>query len=1143
MFMRFRNKVIPRAWNWMPFILLPVVCSPTALVAQSDAGQVVGTVTDASGAILVGATLTVTNLDTGVALSTTTGSKGDFAFPAVPRGNYTATATIGGFAPESQSFTLNILQAQTLLFHLHPGAVTTSVRVTDAAPLLDVTNPTVSDTIQGEQVTELPLNGRNFTNLAMLSPGVTRGEYGDNASGVGGNTETYRYGDSGGASLSINGLRPQANNYILDGIDNNDGLVNTIAFFPPIDATQEFKIITSVAPAEFGRGGGAIVLSSIKSGTNQFHGSLFDFYRDSHFDANPNYRFEGAPATPNPSFTRNQFGGSLGGRIIRDKLFAFGDYQGWRENQPVNAYFVTVPSVKMRSGDFSELLDPSYTYSQYLTTFPICTGTNHPATSQGQIYDPITCTPFQGNIIPSGRSNAVALKYLNAFPAPTLSNRVLNNYYIDYQHQAINYNNFDARIDWPATTKDSAFFRVSYDNSTRSENNGLLYLPGLGGGDYTHVRGYDLGETHTFSKTVLNELHVGYNRITYAYIPADYGEDICTQIGIVNCNQGNNLLYSGGALIGGTGAELDFTGDYGTYTVPQNTYELTDSVSIIHGQHTITTGGTLIRRQVSYFTAVAPKGFFYIAPLGEDFTGWESSELLVGGVNDYIIGYQGGFYGEIDQEDGFFAQDDWRVTPRLTLNLGLRYDLLTWPYEMHDRMSSFDFKTGTVLLAGVNGVPRSIIHQDYLSDNFAPRVGFAYRLSQNGDTVVRGGYGVFYFVDNGGIGYQLDYQVPFQSTSVYLAQQGYCITLSGMTASQSSPYNCAVNTNSSAVSTPLPAPGFRSFNPNSPPPGMTINGANQNNQHSRVQEWNLQLSRQFGLKNVLNVAYVGSHSGNLATYYPYNNYQFATGTPFPGSMPFPQYGGITDIDYSGIANYSGLQVNAEHRDDNLMTTASYTWSHTLDDSPGAFTGATVQLYYDPLSDYGNSNQDQRQNFSFSTVYKLPFGRGQHFGSNWSRPLDLALGGWQTNVIALLETGTPVDLSITGASPQNRPDQVGSITYPKSISGYWFNPSAFSDNIPTTPGLYGTPVYDRLGTVRRNQVFGPSSRTVAVGAQKNFHFSDRLALETHVDAFNVLNTPQFTNPGGNVNTPQTFGKITGVEEYTNRQVQLAARFVF
>lgn len=1125
------------------YLLFAACLLPLPLLAQSDAGQVVGTVSDASGAILVGATVTLTNSDTGVSLSATTGAKGDFAFPAVPRGNYTATATSSGFAQESQSFTLNVLQAQTLLFHLRPGAVTTSVHVTDAAPLLDVTNATVSDTIQGEQVTELPLNGRNFTNLAMLSPGVTRGQYGDNASGVGGNTETYRYGDSGGASLSINGLRPQANNYILDGIDNNDGLVNTAEFFPPIDATQEFKIITSVAPAEFGRGGGAIIVSSIKSGTNQYHGSLFNFYRDSHFDANPNYRFEGAPAVPNPAFTRNQFGGSLGGRIIRDKLFAFGDYQGWRENQPVNAYFVTVPSAKMRTGDFSELLDPSYTYGAYLTTFPICTGTNHPATSQGQIYDPITCQPFQGNIIPQGRSNAVGLKYLNAFPNPTMTDRVLNNYYIDYQHQAINYNNFDARIDWPATLRDSAFFRVSYDNSTRAENNGLIYLPGLGGGDYTHVRGYDLGETHTFSRSVLNQLHLGYNRITYAYIPADYGEDICTQIGIVNCNHGNNLLYSGGALIGGTGYELDFTGDYGTYTVPQNTYELNDSVSIVHGQHTITAGGTLIRRQVSYFTAVAPKGFFYIAPLGEDFTGWESSELLVGGVNDYIIGYQGGYYGEIDQEDGVFAQDDWRVTPRLTLNLGLRYDLLTWPYEMHNRMSSFDFKTGTVLLAGENGVPRSIINQDYLNDNFAPRLGFAYSLTQNGDTVVRGGYGVFYFVDDGGIGYQLDYQVPFQSTAVYLAQQGYCITLSGMTSTQSAPYDCAVNTNSSAVSTPLPAAGFTSFDPNNPPPGMTINGANQDNKHARVQEWNLQFSHQFGLKNIVNIAYVGSHSGNLATYYPYNNYQFASGAPFPASMPYPQFGGITDIDYNGIANYSGLQIHAEHHDNNLMTTASYTWSHTLDDSPGAFTGATVQLYYDPLADYGNSNQDQRQNFSFSTVYKLPFGRGHRFGSGWSRPLDLALGGWQTNVIALLETGTPVDLSITGASPEDRPDQTGPITYPKSISGYWFDPSAFSANIPTTPGNYGTPVYDRLGTLRRNQIFGPSSRTVAVGAQKDFHFTERITLETHVDAFNVLNTPQFTNPGGEVNAPQTFGKITGVEEYTNRQIQLAARLTF
>lgn len=1128
-------------------IALIVVVAHTPLRAQSDTGSIVGTVADPTGAAIPGADITITNNDNGLQLKATSNAAGEFNVAAVSRGNYTAKIDAPGFQSQVQSFTLTVTQIQTLLFKLQPGAVSTIVKVTDAAPLINATNATLGETIRGRQITELPLNGRNFINLALLTPGVTHGSYGDNASGVGGNTETIRNNESGGAALSVNGIRPQANNFILDGIDNNEGLVNTILFFPPVDATEEFKVDTSVAPAQFGRAGGAIVVSSLKSGTNQIHGSAFEFYRSGKWDSNQNYRFRGAPEIPNLPYNRNQFGGSAGLPILKNKLFLFGDYVGWRSIVPINAYDMTVPTAKMRTGDFSELFDRTFTQTgqNYVTLYPHCTGKS--GNSQGEIYDPITCQPFPNNIIPTDRQNPAAVNYLNAFPLPTDTTRAFENYLVSNQVQSVKYNNFDARLDWHPSAKDQAFFRFSYDNSVTFKTNSFEKVPGLGGGDLTHARGYDLGETHTFTPNIVNEAHLGYNRINYAYTPVLYGVDVCTQLGIVNCNR--NQLTSGGALIGGSGYEISYTGDYGIYTVPQNTYEIADTLNWQHGAHSFKFGATLIRRQISYFSAAAAKGFFSIAYDGGDFTGFEDSELLAGATDQYLIGTQNGFYGQWSQEDGFFAQDDWRVTSRLTLNLGLRYDLLTWPYEMHNRASSFDVDTGTVLLAGKNGVPRSIMYTDY--NNFGPRVGFAYRLQSDGRTVLRGGYGIYYYLDAGGIGNQLDYQPPYAGAADYRAVDGYCITFTGQTATQGTSYNCPVNTNSPAVTNPLPVPGAQlaDFDPLHPPAGLTMNAAYQHNQNSQIQEWNLQLEQQFGSHDVVDIAYVGNRGSHLSSYYPYNNYQFSS-----AAQNYPQFGAISYNIYNGISNYDGLQLHVEHRSGNLLVTGSYAWSHALDDSTGTFTGSTVQLYYDPMSDYGNSNQDQRNIFSSSVIYQFPFGRSQRYGGNVSRPMDWVIGGWQASVIGFVASGHPFDLSTSTAQPANRPDIVSPISYSKSVSGSWFNPCSFAGysgptcNVPQTIPIVtnpsnGTNVWGRLGTFSRNQLYGPGDRTVDFSLQKNIHLTERLTMELHGDAFNVFNTPQFNNPGTNVNDPSSFGKLTSTKQYSNRQLQLAARLTF
>ncbi|MGA8110510.1 MAG: TonB-dependent receptor, partial [Acidobacteriaceae bacterium] len=816
---------------WLALLLVTAVTLFTGqLFAQSDNGSIVGTVTDQTGAAIPNATVTVTNLDTNLEFHATSNGAGEFSIFAVPRGNYKAAVGAQGFQTQTVPFAVQVATAQSLIFKMIPGAVSTTVQVTSAAPLVDTSNATIGETIQGAQVTELPLNGRNFTGLALLVPGVTRGAYGDSSSGVNGNSETFRNNESGGSALSVNGIRPQADNFLLDGLDDNDSLLNTILIFPNIDATQEFKLDTSVAPAEYGRAGGAIVASSIKSGTNEIHGSAFWFYRSGNFDANPSYRFLGAPASPNPPFNRNQPGFSIGGPIIKNKLFGFGDYQAFRENQPINPYYLTVPTTLMRQGNFSELLNNSQVDGQF--TDPYClVHQNLPAPGNGQLYNPTTCTPIPNdNPTAAGiPENAAALRYFNAYPAPQRAG-VVNNF-LAHEQQFTHYNTFDGRFDWDASSKDEAFIRFSYDNSAFTKTPELGTLPsGFGtGSSYTHARGWGLGYTHTFAPSLVNELLIGYNRDDYGYQPPFYGDALSAGLGIVNANR--NIETSGGALIGGNNG-IDYTGDYGLYAVPQNTYEINDSVDWERGRHSLKFGATGILRNMEYFRPISGKGYFNFG--NGDFTGFPTAEMLIGFTDSYSIGAQNGFFSNISWEDGYFAQDQWRVNPRLTLQLGLRYDVLTWPYEAQNRQASFDISSGSstygqVLLAGQNGVSRTIMSNNY--GDLAPRVGFAYDLKGDGRTVVRGGYGIFYFPDYGGISDQLGQQIPFGGSVSYGANIGYCVTFTGQTPAPGAANSCAA---SAQQTTPLPAPGFPNFNPAKPPVGLSTIAVNRDNKNQQI---------------------------------------------------------------------------------------------------------------------------------------------------------------------------------------------------------------------------------------------------------------------------------------------------------------------
>jgi hypothetical protein len=1137
--------------------LFSTLAIPYAL-AQSDSGRVVGTVTDTTGAAIPQASIILLDKATGLKLTGSSNANGELNVSAVPAGNYTATVTAPGFQTQVQPITVVVTTSLTLNFTLKPGAETTTVEVTDAASLVNTSDPTLGETIEGKQITQLPLNGRNALTLALLTPGVTQGAYAEQGQDTAG-----RHGDTGGSAISVNGTRPQANNFILDGVDNNDSLQNVILFFPPVDATQEFKVDTSVAPAQYGRAGGALIVSSIKSGSNQIHGSAFDFYRSNKWAANPNYSFpyNGLPAGPNPPYNRNQFGGSAGLPIIKDKLFLFADYEGTRYQQPAGSGYDTVPTPKMRTGDFTELLDPALASAGqtnggppvYTTYYPRCypnsaalDANGPPPNSGGFIYDPLTCAPFQGNIIPADRLNPVSVNYLDAFPLPTRTDRLIGNYFYQ-QNQVGKYNTFDTRLDWNASRADLFFFRVSYDNTSSNQNSQLArngdgpLLNASGQQNYLHGRGYDLGYSHTFSSRTVNEARIAYNRDNYGYLPPNYGSSVGAELGINHTNLGS-AANTGGPLTGGYGTDLTYTGDYGPFEVPQNIYEVTDTLSHNIHNHELSAGGTLLRRVTNYYRPIEGKGGIFYAP--NLFTGYDESEYLVAGASQYQIGAQLGFFSNINQEDGLFAQDNWRVNKRLTLNLGLRYDLLTWPYEAHNQQSSFNVANGQVLEAGVGGVSKSIVNQDYL--NFAPRVGFAYSLRGDGKTAVHGGYGIFYFPDYGGINNQLGQNGPFSGNNYFLAQDGYCLTLSGQTATRQASFSCAGYTNPAAVTTPLPLPAtVATFDPNNPPANIGGTAINVNNKHSRIQQYNVQLQQQITPRDVFSAAYVGSHADRLSTFYNLTQYHIgATTLPYPG-----QDGGITYNLYNGSSNYNGLQLHYEHRAQNLLATASYAWSHALDNtnSPYGGTPVAVLLYYDQAANYGNSSQDERNIFSSSFVYSLPFGRGQRFGTGVNRAVDLLVGGWQVNDIVQLSTGQPIDIQAAGAGQQtvtNRPDLVRPIVYPKKLTE-WFDPASFnSTELPSQLATDGTGnlVYTRVGTLGRNAVYGPGFRDMDFGLQKNLHIMEGKQLELHGDAFNVTNTPSFANPANTDCQNCNFGAITGLRS-SSRKIQLAARLVF
>jgi len=1145
--------------------LVALVLLVTGIMAMAqDTARVIGTVTDPSGAAIPGATISVTNLATNRVVTAQSQADGEYVVNALLPGSYKVEAKRDSFKTDTAKVTLDISQVARVNFKLQVGSSNETVNVTDDIPLVETATSSAGGIIQGRQVVELPLNGRNFVSLATLTPGVSRGVYADAATGTQGNSETWRNSESGGAALAVNGLRPQANNFLLDGVDDNEALVNTIVIYPAIEDIAEFKLTTSVAPAEFGRAGGAVVQVSTKSGANSIHGSEY-WFRRTVGNAQP-YGDTGPVI-----WRRNQFGSSLGGPIWKNKIFGFVDYQGWRQNLPQSDGPTRVPTAKMRTGDFSELLGttavPANATTLPYSGLPGCSAAmaaNPTAfnAGAGYVFNPQTCLPFGWDAIGHApgttgmnvmtTTNSVGLKYLSAFPLPNIPgnpNLAINTPNFQPHRQSLTTrDDYDARLDFNLTSKDTVFARYSLGQDMLTTTDRLVDtghdLPsGFGSGtNPQHPRQVAVGYTRTLSTNLVNEFHYAYSRPFFGYQQPGFGTPEGQNLGIPNAN--TSPLLGGMPLIGGWFGNLEYVGDYGPYVVLQKSNQFADSVTWSKGRHVFKFGARFVHRDVNFTQANVAKGYFWIDDNNEPqysgfpgqfsghgtFTGHEIAELAGGFTAAYQIGVFNGYYNTRSWETGYYAQDDYRVSRKLTLNLGVRYDLFTWPTETNNKQSNFDPSTGTLVEAGTAGWPSALINTP--KGNFGPRIGFAYDLRGDGKTVVRGGYGLFYYIDRGGVGVQLSNNPDFNGSQTYYAcpTLATCAAGNRYTLSGAAPVGSS-DPSSTVANGALPV-GQITFNPKALTAADNVIYYPKNSPNSNIQQWNIQIERALGSQTALDLAYVGTRMGHLASDFNANAQAIGTSTNW-----FPNVGGITEYGMVGNGNYNGLQAKINRKmSHGLQYTLAYTWSHTLDNSNSALSNGAGGMNIGPNGTpllkymYGNSNSDQRQLFVASALYELPFGKHGMFLNNIPKAVDYVVGGWQWSNVVTLATGTPIDISLNGI----RPDYNGGCKL--NASGHqWLSCPANAFTMPA--GL--------VGNLPRNFFPGPGTHTWDTVLGKSVLVTDRVKTEFRVQLYNVFNTPQFQNPDTSFNDYANghFGLLNTPRSLTNRELELVLRVSF
>ncbi len=1176
-----------------------------AMYGQGVTGRIEGAVLDPSQAVVPGATVTVANQETGYRAEVPTGPGGAYVVPNMPPGKYTITVTAPGFKASVSKDVVVIIDGLTNAnFTLQVGARSDTIQVDAATQLVDTITSSMGNDLSTRQVNDLPLFGRVYSQLVQVMPGAVKtgiGSSAESGSGIGAN---------GSITASVNGIVYQGTTFTLDGVSDME-LENAFQnVTPPMDDIAEVKVSGNNSSADVGVYGGAQVNAMIKSGTNQIHGSAYEFYRNQSLNANTWANdLVGAPKAP---YLANQYGGSLGGPIKRDKIFFFAGYEGLQLHNGIT-YTYTVPTPMLANGYFptnyftKPVYDPltgSSTGSGVNPTpFPIVTLPNgtYGCAGAGTATTP-SCTVYQ---IPKNRWDPVAVKILadnTIWPAANAANsNAPSNNFSQSLTQTNPQQKFDVKGDFVLHGQDRAFARVSYQRNdlttpgpTRFLNVGENASPR----DHNDVGGY----THWFSPRTLNEFRFGFNRFYTYHFGNDLGTNENTTLGIPNGNLSAFPNSSGIAQISVNSNQnignWQQTGAPGSTDAVRftNAYDIVDNVTFIHGKHTLRFGGDYRRLQASVTNPDHAQAGSYT--FDQSYTSSCANNSLCGGPSggagmaDFLLGLPTSLSRDVVNTApstrltiaNAYFQDDFRVTKKLTLNLALRWDLITMYNDVNNHQSNLNLNTGLLDVA-TSGNRGPNVNTNY--HNFAPRIGFAYS-PDSGKTAIRGAWGITNFPDHyGAAGGTLERNWPWFEEYV-LGQQISNTPWAALSSAQNLPNaNCAPNPSTCQVG----LPGFVQQQYSAtvvPSPAASLYYVPQYNQPDRAYMWNFGIQRSLTKSSSIDVAYVGTkgtnlfRSINIDQAFPGPNTISGTGVPasisgltanrvfstigctqFSSTATLSGTGGpvciagplaaiqaINERGSTGYSNYHSLQVRYTKRfSRGLEALLSYTWSKEIDDMTVFVPLLNQDQFNRALGT--NSAPDVPHLFIGSFVYELPIGKGRGWMTNASYPAELLLGGWQISGITTMQHGMP--LTVTDGTGNNgglnsgfnnRANYSAScgshaavVNKPNGLSStqgiQWFDTTCFSDH--TANYVYGNSV--------PGNIWGPGIVNFDLSLSKAVKFHESMELRVRVDAFDAFNTPHFNSPGTTCCTAQSagFGVITGTS--TPRQLQLGVHFAF